>query len=180
MTYQAQTSTDAHGAARSGAQREATLREWFENRDLSFIKSQKDAAIYLGLPLTKGGNVKSKDKEFISNWLEGRQVFQATGDYAECGFSFFLADGYVPQLDAIFELKGGDKQGTTEEKLFFDLMKMEDGCYGDRQVYYIFEGKKEDDKCTQLFTKRLAALQARGIATNVTIVKFSEMDAHFC
>ena len=179
MTYNSQQSDDSHGAARSGAQREATLREWFENRDLTFIKSQKDAAIYLGLPLTKGGNVKAKDKDFIANWLEGRQVFQATGDYAECGFSYFLADGYVPQWDAILELKGGDKNGTTEEKLFFDLMKMEDGCYGDRQVYYIFEGKKEDDKCTLLFSKRLKALQSRGIATNVTIVKFSEMGSTF-
>ena len=179
MSYLEQSVSDGHGAARSGAQREEALRDWFVSRDLSFVKSQKDAAIYLGLPLTKGGNVRGKDKEFISNWLEGRQVFQATGDYAECGFSFFLADGYVPQLDAIFELKGGDKQGTTEEKLFFDLMKMEDGCYGDRQVYYIFEGKKEEDKCTLLFSKRLEALQARGIATNVKVVKFSEMDAHF-
>ena len=179
MTYNAQTSTDSHGAARSGAQREATLRLWFEERDYTFIKSFKDAAIHLGLPLTPGGNVRAKDREFISNWLEGRQVFQAEGDYAEAGFSYFLSDGYVPQLDAIFELKGGDKQGTTEEKLFFDLMKMEDGCYGDRKVFYIFEGKKEQDKCTLLFERRLKALQKRGVATNVTIVRFSEMERHF-
>jgi hypothetical protein len=179
MTYTAQTTTDTHGAARSGAQREERLRQWFIDRDIAFIKTTLDAAIHLGLPLTRGGNVRAKDREFIANWLEGRQVFPATGDYAECGFSFFLADGYVPKFDAIFELKGGDKQGTTEEKLFFDLMKMEDGCYGDRQVFYIFEGRKEEDKCTMLFARRLKSLQERGLALNVTVVKFSEMDSTF-
>ena len=175
MSYQKQNTNDAHGAARSGAQREQNLREWFEERDFSFIKCQKDAAIFLGLPLTKGGNVRGKDKEFINNWMEGRCVFQATGDYKEAGFEFFLSDGFVPQLDAIIELKGGDKNGTTEEKLFFDLMKLEDGCYGDRKVYYIFEGKKETDKCTLLFETRLKRLQQKGIATNVTIIRMSEM-----
>lgn len=176
MTYQSQTQQDGHGAARSGAQREAALRRWFEERDMSFIKSQKDAAVYLGVSLTKSGKVRAKDKQTINEWLEGRQVFQATGDYEECGFSYFLADGYVPEIDAIFELKGGDKNGTTEEKLFFDLMKMEDGCYGDRKVYYVFEGKKEDDKCTKLFMRRLAKLQERGVAKNVTVLKFSELN----
>ena len=168
--------TDHHGAARSGNLREQALRDWFESHDYSFIKSQKDAAIYLGLPLTPGGNVRGKDKEFINNWLEGRQVFQATGDYAEAGFKFFLADGFVPERDVILELKGGDSQGTTEEKLFFDLMKLEDGCYGDRQVWYIFEGNKETDKCTLLFIKRLEALQARGVATNVTVKFLSTLE----
>ena len=178
MSYQNQEKNDAHGAARSGAQREAALRDFITSCGFTFIKNHLDAARYLGLELTKSGRVKSKDKQLINEWMQGRCVFKATGDYKECGFEFFLSDGYIAELDIVVELKGGDKQGTTEEKLFFDLMKLEDGCYGDRTLVYIFEGKKETDKCTRLFTKRLRKLQEEGRANdNIHVVPLSQCDA---
>ena len=178
MSYQNQEQNDAHGAARSGAQREAALREFINSCGFTFIKNQLDAAKYLGLTLTKAGRVRAADKQTINDWMQGRCVFAATGDYKECGFEFFLSDGYIPELDIIVELKGGDKQGTTEEKLFFDLMKLEDGCYGNRTLVYFFEGKKETDKCTKLFTKRLLRLKEEGRANdNIHIIPLSECDA---
>ena len=107
---------------------------------------------------------------------EGTIKHNTDGDYAECGFKYFLADGYCPELDAIIELKGGDKSGTTEEKVFFDLEKLRDGCYGTRTVLYITEGKKENDKCTKLFTKKLMKAQKRGdISENVYVLPFSQL-----
>lgn len=176
MTYHNQNKNDAHGAARSGAQREKLLKHSFSNIGLTLVKNQSDIAKYMGLELTKSGSVKSKDKQVISWFEEGTVKHEASGDYAESGFKYFLSDGYCPELDAIIELKGGDKNGTTEEKLFFDLMKLEDGCYGDKTLFYIFEGKKEEDKCTLLFQKRLERLQSEGrISKNVHVVLQSEM-----
>ena len=74
-------------------------------------------------------------------------------------------------------MKGGDKSGTTEEKVFFDLEKLRDGCYGKRTVLYITEGKKETDKCTKLFTRKLLKSQKRGdIEENVYVLPFSQLD----
>ena len=131
------------------------LREFFNDIGVTFVK-------------TKG--------ECISNSVEdeGTIKHDVPEEYAECGFKYFLADGYCPELDAIIELKGGDKSGTTEEKVFFDLEKLRDGCYGERTVLYITEGKKETDKCTKLFTRKLVKSQERGdIAENVYVLPFS-------
>ena len=155
MTYENQTNSDAHGAARSGQQRELMLREFFNVNGFTFVKTKKECE-KLGIP------------------YEGTIKHDVPEEYAECGFKYFLADGYCPELDAIIELKGGDKSGTTEEKVFFDLEKLRDGCYGNRTVLYITEGKKETDKCTKLFTKKLLKSQESGdIAENVHVLPYS-------
>jgi len=176
MTYENQTQKDQHGAARSGVQREKLLKETFKQLDLTLVKNALEVAQHFNLELTKSGRVKAKDVAFCQAFLDGTVKHDASGDYKEAGWHFFLSDGYCPQLDAVVELKGGDKSGTTEEKVFFDLMKLEDGCYGDHTVFYIFEGKKEDDKTTKLFEKRLLQKQAQGlIRKNVYVIRHSEM-----
>ena len=106
MSYENQTSSDAHGAARSGQQRELMLREFFTKNSFTFLKTKKEC-------VTVGVD------------YEGTIKHDVPAEYAECGFKYFLADGYCPELDAIIELKGGDKSGTTEEKVFFDLEKLQ-------------------------------------------------------
>ena len=145
--YENQTTTDAHGAARSGQQREQMLRQFFTDNGFTFVKTKKECEAHV------------------------------PEEYAECGFKYFLTDGYCLELDSIIELKGGDKSGTTEEKVFFDLEKLRDGCYGKRTVLYITEGKKETDKCTKLFTRKLLKSQERGdIEENVHVLPFSQLD----
>ena len=94
--------------------RERVLVEFFANNQLTLVKKKKDCE-RLGIP------------------YEGTIKHIVPDEYAECGFSYFLADGYCPELDCIVELKGGDKSGTTEEKVFFDLEKLRDDCYGSAQ-----------------------------------------------
>ena len=54
------------------------------------------------------------------------------------------------------------------------MEKLRDGCYGNRTVLYITEGKKETDKCTKLFTKKLLKSQESGdIAENVHVLPYS-------
>lgn len=157
MSYLNQTETDSHGAARSGAEREQILRKFFKDNLLTFVKTMKECS-------AAGVDYVGTIKHVVPC------------DYAECGFKYFLADGYCPELDAIIELKGGDKQGTTEEKVFFDLEKLRDRCYGARTVLYITEGKKETDKCTKLFTKKVLRDQQNGsIAENVYVLPFSQL-----
>ena len=157
MTYSNQNQNDAHGAARSGAQREKALKDKFSSFGFTLVKNKSEC---------KNAGVA----------YEGNVKFAATGDYQECGFKYFLADGYCPELDIITELKGGDKSGTTEEKIFFDLVKLQDGCYGNKTLVYIFEGKKETDKCSLLFTKKLHQLQQAGVIRhNVYVVNYSQL-----
>ena len=157
MSYLNQNQNDTHGAARSGAEREKMLREFFTQNGLTLVKKKGDCD-KLGIPYV--GTIRH----------------DVPSEYAECGFSYFLTDGYCPELDAIVELKGGDKSGTTEEKVFFDLEKLRDGCYGNRTVLYITEGKKETDKCSKLFTKKLIKSQEKGeIAENVYVLPYSQL-----
>jgi len=180
MSYENQKSNDTHGAAASGAQREKELRGILTGWGFHFIRTQVDAAKYLGIPLTKSGKVKKKDIERINEWLEGKVNFEAPKEYKEAGFGRFESDGYVPELDAIVELKGGDKCGTTEEKIMFDLEKMRDKCYGDKKVFYLFEGSKEHDKNTKLFKVKVKKDQERGIINdNVYVLDCSTMTKEF-
>ena len=165
---------DQHGAARSGQQRESLLREMYERQGYTFIRTQKDAAIYLGYELTPKGNVRNKDKSAINEWMEGRLHFTCRDEYAESGFSYFESDGFVVEQDAILELKGGRSEGTTEEKIFFDLDKIQHGAYGSRPLIYVFEGTNEDNKCTKLFRHRLNELHQKGECLNVSTVCFSD------
>jgi hypothetical protein len=161
MSYENQKNNDSHGAARSGRQREDMLKKLFQNMGFSYLRTKKECKVF-GVP------------------HEGTIKHNAKDDYDECGFSYFLSDGYCPELDAIIELKGGDKQGTTEEKLFFDLMKLQDKCYGEKTLFYIFEGKKEQDKCTKLFEKRLVRYQDMGIINkNVYVVPYSMLNKEY-
>jgi|TARA_B100000900_G_scaffold400343_1_gene403863 hypothetical protein len=167
---------DTHGAAASGQRAEKKLRERVVGMGFHYIRTQVDAAKYLGIPLTPGGKVRKKDIPRINEWLEGKVNFEAPEEYKEADFGRFESDGYVPELDSILELKAGDKAGTTEEKIFFDLEKMRDKCYGDRTVLYIFEGSKEQDKNTKLFKAKVKKGQAQGtINSNVYVLDNSVM-----
>ena len=57
----------------------------------------------------------------------------------------FFSDGLInnPKNNkgAILESKSSDVHGTTEEKVFYDLLKMKDGVYGDKYpLVYLFQG----------------------------------------
>lgn len=145
--------SDSHHAAASGYAREQRLSEKFAELGFTLVKTKSEC---------KKANID----------YEGNVRIPTSQEYSECGFQYFLTDGYCPELDALIELKGGDKTGTTEEKLFFDLMKITDGCYGDKNLLYIFEGKKQEDKCTRLFVKRINQLHRQGLHLNVQVVMF--------
>lgn len=148
---------DNHHAAVSGRQRELKLVSKFREMGFTLVKTKSECK-QVGVP------------------YEGSIKFDVNSDYKEAGFKYFLTDGFCPELNVIVELKGGDKNGTTEEKLFFDLLKIQDGCYGDRNLVYVFEGKKQEDKCTRLFVKKLSQLHKQGKCLNVQVAMFDFLD----
>ena len=94
--------------------------------------------------------------------------------YKAMGFKYFWNDGSIPELNIDhIELKGGSKNGTTQEKLFFDLLKIKDNIYKGN-LLYIFEGIMETHPCTQLFLHELNKLGR----DDVQVLMFSELDSH--
>ena len=92
--------------------------------------------------------------------------------YSAFGFKFFWNDGSIPEYNIQHvELKGGSKLGTTQEKLFFDLLKIQDNVYKGN-LLYIFEGIMETHPCTQLFIHELNKLNRDDVA----VMMYSELD----
>ena len=91
---------DNHHAAASGRQRELKLVSKFREMGFTLVKTKYECT-------------KAKVP------YEGSIKFEVNPEYKEAGFKYFLTDGFCPELNVIVELKGGDKNGTTEEKLFF-------------------------------------------------------------
>lgn len=110
-----------------------------------------------------GFTLKNKDK-----------ITNIPDHYKRMGFKYFWNDGSIPELNiSHIELKGGSKNGTTQEKLFFDLLKIKDNIY-EGNLLYIFEGIMETHPCTQLFIHELNKLQR----DDVQVLMFSELDSH--
>lgn len=158
-SFSSPSTMDFHGAAKSGSKREKTLVSKFKGFGYTLVKKQDEC-------LTEGLE------------YDGCVRITPNVEYLEDGFKFFLVDGFCKELQSYVELKGGDKSGTTEEKIFFDLKKIEDGIYADYRLIYIFEGKKEDDKCTRKFIRDLEKLKNSGniYAQNVVVLKNSELN----
>ena len=106
--------------------------------------------------------------------LQPKQRITPPELYRVCGQKFFTDDGSIPELNIDhIELKGGSKNGSTQEKLFYDLEKIKDGVYKGN-LLYIFEGIMETHTCTKLFIAKLALLGY----DNVKVLMFSELTAH--
>ena len=151
--------TDYHGAARSGQKREKKLKTKFQDCGYTLIKL-KEECNQNNLP------------------YEGTIRLTIDDEYIEDGYKYFTVDGFWIEGKSYIELKGGDKQGTTEEKIWFDLQKIADGVYADYPLLYIFEGKKETDKSTKKFIRDLNKLKCSGniYAQNVRILMSSNIN----
>jgi hypothetical protein len=118
-----------HGAARSGKKSEERMG---------------DAAKAAGLErwhLMKHFEGKNHDYEGTYRFKKPAKYIQAVKKRT----NHFESDGLVvnPMNDkgAIVETKAANGHGTTEEKVFYDLYKIEDGIYGvEYPLVYLFQG----------------------------------------
>jgi hypothetical protein len=124
-----------HGAAVSGTKSENKLAQITRSVGLRFLKVKDD---FENLGLSQWGRRYHKPP---SNWQQKTK----TGKQRK-----FESDGFIPITDQgrgiIIEQKHSDKHGTTEEKVFYDLMKIEKGVYGkENWLWYVFTGEAAED-----------------------------------
>lgn len=114
-----------HGAAVSGTKSERKLKALTESLGLPFIKQR-----------LWGKTLFKPPKHWSQKTPTGKQ-------------RKFIADGYIEvpgKKDIIVEQKHSDKHGTTEEKVFYDLKKIEFGVYGkEHELWYVFTGDASQD-----------------------------------
>ena len=109
-----------HGAAVSGTKSEKKLKTLTESLRFPFIKQR-----------LWGKTLFKPPKHWSQKTKTGKQ-------------RKFIADGYIEvpgKKSIIVEQKHSDKHGTTEEKVFYDLKKIEFGVYGkEHELWYVFTG----------------------------------------
>ena len=109
-----------HGASVSGTKSEKKLKTLTESLGLPFIKER-----------LWGKTLFKPPKHWSQKTKTGKQ-------------RKFIADGYIEvpgKKSIIVEQKHSDKHGTTEEKVFYDLKKIEFGVYGkEHELWYVFTG----------------------------------------
>ena len=119
---------DNHHAAKSGVRSEKTLKEYFSS---------------VGHPLYK---VKNELKKVALSHMRSLPVPESMQNLdSENKFKWFEHDGLVPSLKLMIESKYTEEKGTTEEKIFWDLEKIENGVYNNSEnfdLWYIIWGKQ--------------------------------------
>ena len=120
-----------HGAAVSGTKSEKELHKITKSVGLPYLKVKKDFEKH-GLD-EWGRRYHKPPTHWNQETPKGKQ-------------RKFISDGFIPARKdgrgIIIEQKHSDKHGTTEEKVFYDLYKYENGVYGDEHdFWYVFTGK---------------------------------------
>ena len=125
-----------HGASVSGTKSEKKLYQVTESVGLTFLKVKDDFEKH---NLSEWGRRYHKPPKF---WNQKTR----TGKQRK-----FVSDGFI-LIEAktgrgiIIEQKHSDKHGTTEEKVFYDLKKIEFGVYGkEHELWYVFTGGASQD-----------------------------------
>lgn len=101
-------------------------------------------------------------RKFDSEYTRKRRRLYVTNDWSQDGYCYFVPDGYSPHLNAWVELKAGRSKGTTEEKIWFTLEKIEGGAYGDDNLLILFKGTVEKNKNTRRFMRKINEKKDKG------------------
>ncbi|QDP62045.1 MAG: hypothetical protein GOVbin1807_44 [Prokaryotic dsDNA virus sp.] len=124
-----------HGAAVSGTKSEKELHRITESVGFAYLKVKED---FEKRGLSEWGRRYHKPpKLWNQKTKKGKQ-------------RKFVSDGFIPITEdgrgIIIEQKHSDKHGTTEEKVFYDLKKIQKGVYGSENVlWYVFTGEAAGD-----------------------------------
>ena len=156
---------DQHGACASGVKSEKEFKQALVSHGLTVLKKDDDFYRYYENFNFSKEQIRSiyencmqltwdKSDKF-ADLLNGRTV---NGKYKK-----FQPDGYIPELDTRIELKYSEKNGTTQEKVFYDLMKIKEGFYSDKKLIYILFGPAAEQQATyELFKNYVEELDPTG------------------
>ena len=145
-----------HGAAVSGTKSEKELHRITESIGLTYLKVKED---FEKRGLSEWGRRYHKPpKLWNQKTKKGKQ-------------RKFVSDGFIPLTSdgrgIIIEQKHSDKHGTTEEKVFYDLKKIQKGVYGEQNVlWYVFTGEAAED----IEVYKEFCLEAEALDLKITII----------
>jgi hypothetical protein len=130
---------DGHGGARAGARSEKTFRDVMLSKGYYVAKTIDDVREYTNFDKEQCVEIVNEELRcpFPEVW---KSISRCNGKTPTGEDKTFSIDGWCPQLDLHFELKWSKAHGTTEEKVFYDKQKIEDGVYNNKRLVYLIYG----------------------------------------
>lgn len=170
--YEMTVKKDYHNAASTGAISEDLFKLEMESIGVAVVTDRQESLEYLRDGKRFGMNEKAIAEEWYEDWKFVNQPEEWSEKYnvvlkSKAGrHSRFHCDGYFPELDTRYELKYSSKDGTTEEKVFYDFVKIQSGAYDDKPLLYIFYGPRADKGIFHLFKAMVDELGKE----NITVI----------
>ena len=128
-----------HGAAISGRESEKHFKNTLiDSAGVTFLKTVKEFQNYYGTEKGRRMYEETIKRPYPTDWGLLSSSKTKAGNVRN-----FIADGYIPELNLILELKFSKAHGTTEEKVMYDLVKISKGVYQNSigsRLLYIFHG----------------------------------------
>ena len=153
-----QMSTDNHHAKKSGLHSETTTKSFIQRLGFQFY--------------TTGKELRDDD---INPW--GTLYHKPPSDWPQLTNTGlqrkYISDGFIRLwlgsdcAGIILEQKNSTEHGTTEEKVFYDLMKIRKGVYGHKhKLWYLFTG----DIAQSLIVFKEFTIEAKKLEDKITII----------
>lgn len=155
------TTIDHHGAAATGRLSEQLFKHEVESVGVTLLKTMKDYENWEFENCGGEWGSKKRGRElFHSHQLRWPEAWEkVVGPTASGQRRRFDSDGWIPQLDCRVEVKYSEENGTTEEKVFYDLEKIRDGVYDDKPLVYVLFGPNAPGKAVfELFKAKVDAM----------------------
>lgn len=152
---------DQHNAAATGKISEELFKYEVESVGITFLKTREDYREwnYRNENGARGSLGRGNDiyESHMVQWPEAWQ--KVTSPTPSGRKRRFNVDGWIPELDTRVEVKYSEKNGTTEEKVFFDYVKIRDGVYDGKPLLYVLFGSNAPGKAVfELFKHMVDSL----------------------
>lgn len=122
---------DQHNAAKNGRKGEALFTETMEKNNYTCLWKIEHFEKHYGQ--------EGRDIHEMLMVLDIPETIKDTQP-EEIAKTYYSPDRYLPDLGMIVEIKYSEKNGTTDEKIFYDLYKIQNGVYKDEFLLYVFIG----------------------------------------
>ncbi len=173
---------DQHRACASGVKSEKAFKEALASYGLTVLKTDNDFyAYYKSFNFSKDQIRSIYENCMQLTWDKSDRFANLLNSRTENGkYKKFQPDGYIPELDSRIELKYSEKNGTTQEKVFYDLMKIKEGFYSDKKLIYILYGPVAEQQATyELFKNYVEELDTDSTYTKVFLTETLDLPIEY-
>ena len=153
---------DHHNAAATGRLSEQLFKYELESIGVTMLKTKKDYENWESARCGGEWGSRKRGRElFHSHQLHWPTAWEKVVSPTKSGQKRrFDVDGWIPELDCRVEVKYSEENGTTEEKVFYDLEKIRAGVYSDKPLIYVLFGRNAPGKAVfELFKHLVDSLE---------------------